>query len=677
MDGNPILDFDTTPNYGRIRPEHVDPAMQRLFDEGESIVASITGSSLKPTWLNTMEPLEQLWARISDAWSQVEHMCAACSTDEWRERETKWSARLAEFRDRVGQNAKLYRRCRSIRKQPRFKTLSNSRRKIVRDMIRDFRLSGVGLKGKAQKTFRKNSAALARLSSEFGRNLLKATNDFALWIEDSPDIGDFPEDILKAARADAQRRGGEGLRFTLLASSYVSFMKHCGKSALRAQMHRAYLTRASELDACEADNGPVIKQTLGLRAKQAKLLGYGNYAEMALQTRMAGSYKEVRSFLLGLAKKARKHGCREYKELCSFAAEELGIAKLMPWDIAYASEKLRERRFGYSESEVREYFTKKRAMRGLKDLLVKLFGVHLMPGDAPCCSPDAEYWELKAANGSLIGGVFIDMHGRETKRPGAWMADAVCRRGQREDLVIPVCHIVSNFAPLCDDGDCLLTIEDLATLFHEAGHAVHHLLSKVKEFSVSGINGVEWDAVEFPSQYLENYLWRKDVMLGMSGHCRTGEPLPVELYERIAASRRFQSGLRIVRQIEFALFDMEIHREAKSVREIRRTLKDVRKRIAAYKHSGYDRFYCGFSHLFDSGYAAGYYSYMWAEVLAADAYLQADAVIGKRNDYAQAGRPFRESVLEVGGSRPMMESFKELVGREPRIKPLLAHYGLN
>jgi len=676
MSENPILDFRSLPDYDRIRPEHVDAAMARLLEDGERAVATVAARKGRPTWRNTMAPLEALEARIADVWSQVEHMCAVMSTDEWRERHMEWSAKLAGFRDRIGQDATLYRRCGRLAQGESLARLSPVRRKILLDAMREFKLSGIGLPGKSQKEFREVSAKLAELSSLFSRNLMEATNDFALWAEDDPELGDFPADVLEAAREGARKRGGEGLRFTLLGSSYAPFMRHCRDRGLRAQMHRAYMTRASDLDASEADNRKVVAKILRLRRKQARLLGYGDYVEMALESRMAKSAKEVRRFLLDLARRARPHAEREYRDLERFAAERLGISKLRPWDVAFASEKMREHLFGYSDAEVREYFSKKRALGGLRSLLTKLFGMRLTEAEAPRWSPDVDYWQVKAANGGLIGGLFADLHARESKRPGAWMADAVCRRGKRGKLVLPVCHIVGNFAPLGPDGDCQLSADDLLTLFHESGHAVHHLLTRVDEFGASGINGVEWDAVELPSQYMENYLWRKDVMVGLSRHRKTGRRLPDDLYGRIVASRRFQAGLRLLRQVEFALFDLKLHDAASHKVEPGEILKSVRKKVSVARPAKYDRFWCGFSHIFDSGYAAGYYSYLWAEVLAADAYRHSESQLGEGGDYARAGVAFRDAVLAVGGSRPMMESFRELTGRKPDIEPLLSQHGL-
>lgn len=672
---NPLLDFGDLPAYDRIRPAHVDPAMRRLLREGERTVARLAADPEPPDWERTVAPLGELMARIDETWAQVEHMCGVVSTEQWQQKRMEWSTRLAGFHDRVGQDARLYRRLKSVL-DARPSRLTRARRKVLADAVRDFELSGVALAPADRRRFRGNSERLAALSARFSKNLLDATDAFALWVGEDADLGDLPADIAAQARDSARAHGGDGLRFTLLMSSYIPFMRHCADRDLRAQMHRAHLTRASDLDASAADNRPVISGLLRLRAEQARLLGFPDHVEMRLRTRMAKSRAEVRDFLLGLAGKARPHALRELGALRDFAREHLGIRRLEPWDMAHASDRMRQHQFGYSENAVREYFPKATVIGGLRRLLARLFRVRLRPGAAPLWHRDASHWEVRSLGGTPIGGLFLDLHARESKRSGAWMADAVGRRRVGGRTVRPACHMVCNYPPPDGDGDCLLTLEEVLTLFHEAGHALHHLLTRVDEPGAAGINGVEWDAVELPSQYLESYAWRPDVMGWLSRHRETGRPIPPALRRRILASRRFQGGLRLLRQVELALFDLEIHSDPTAAADVAGVLRRVRRKVSVVRHPEHDRFHCGFDHIFGGGYAAGYYSYLWAEVLAADAFEHAQRLIGREGAHHRAGLPFRRSVLEVGGSRPTAESFAELVGRAPRPEPLLRRYGL-
>ncbi len=673
---NPLIGRNIPPRYDRIRPVHVNAAMRRMIRDGDQAVRLIT-KDLKPaTWDNTMAPLERLVAQVSETWGQVEHMCAVMATPQWQKRHMEWSVRLAEFFDRIGQNQSLYERCHALRNSSSFANLTSTRRKIVEDTVRDFELAGVALAPSKQNRFRACSARLAELSSQFGKNLLDATNDFALWVDSEHGLEDLPADVIREARENARRHGGKGLRFTLLMSSYIPFMKHCGMRDLRAKMHRAYMTRASDLDMNDINNCPVIREIRRLRHEQARLLGFSDFVEMAMQKRMAGSYEEVRSFLLSLAAKARPHAQRELDELGRFAKSHFGMARLEPWDHAYVAERMRQHLYVYSDNAVRKYFPKSRVIKGLADALKRLFGIHLNPGTAPLWHKDVSFWKVESARGKRLGGLYIDLHAREAKRSGAWMADVVSRRKENGKTLLPTCHMVCNFAPPAPGGESLLSLDEVVTLFHEAGHALHHLLTEIDDYSASGINGVEWDAVELPSQYLENYAWRKDVMRRLSRHSESGKALPDDLYGKIVASRKFLGAMRIIRQIELALFDLELHHRSGVRKDVRTILRDVRRRVCVVRHPGYDRFHCGFGHLFGGGYAAGYYSYLWAEVLAADAFEQAERIIAKTGRYSAAGLPFKRSILAAGSSRPMMKSYHQLTGRKPKIDPLLRSYGL-
>ena len=673
MPDNPLLNFPTLPRFADIAPAHVGEAVDVVLAAGADADAQVAGETSPPNWENTILPLETADENISRVWNQVEHMHAVMSSPDWRAAHRDNLPKVAAFYAARGQNAGVYRRWKTLADSAAFAGLSAARQKIVADGLRDFELSGIALPAAPRAQFRQNSERLAALGAKFEENLLAATNDFAIDVDakDEKLLGDMPADLRAAAKQTAEAAGGSGFRFTLQSPSFSAFMQYATARKKREQLHRAYYARASEFGGAALDNSPLVKEILSLRQEQAEMLGFPSYAALALQTRMAPSVAAGVDFLRDLVRRARPHAEREVAELRRFAVKKLGIMELSAWDVAYVAEQLRRRTFDFSAAELRPYLREDKILDGLFACVQKLFGVSAIPAAAPVWRDDVRYVELVGADGEVVGGLYLDLYARDTKRGGAWMADALSRCSRAGKLQKPVAHIACNFAKPAD-GAALLDWDEVVTLFHECGHALHHILTEMSDYSASGISGVEWDAVELPSQWLENFVWDWRVLQPMTAHAENGEPMPRPLFDKVRAARLFLSGMRLVRQLEFALFDFSLHNgENKTAAE---TLAEVRRETALLPMAADNRFYCGFSHIFAGGYAAGYYSYLWAEVLAADIFAQF-ASSGDILDGELGGR-FRREILAVGGGRPAMESFVAMRGREPAIEPLLAHYGL-
>ena len=547
----------------------------------------------------------------------------------------------------------------------------------VRLGLRDFELAGVALPPDEKKRFRVAAEKLAALCAKFEENLTDATDAFFLDAGDESAFADMPADLLAAARADSP---GGGLRFSLRDPSYLAVMRYCGSRELRRKMHYARATRAAELDGGKFNNAPLIADILRLRREQARRLGFADYAECAMQTRMAKSAAEVTAFLRDLAARARPAALREKEELAAFAAERLAIPDLQVWDVQYAAEKLRREKFAYREADLRPYFPQPKVVAGMFALARDLFGIALEAAEGSAWGGGAELFVVRNAQGEMIGRLFLDLNARAKKRGGAWMTDAVARFRGGGGLQLPLALINCNFAP---GAPALLDLEDVVTLFHEFGHALHHLLTEVDDYAASGMNGVEWDAVELPSQFMENFAWERDAVAGLTAHVETGETMPRALFAKARAARDFMAGMRLCRQLEAAIFDLRLHTAAADSQSPAAVLKEARDIAGVMEAPAYDRMPCGFAHIFGGGYAAGYYSYLWAETLAADAFAML-----KENPNRPAGQPdggglhktlcgkFRREILAVGGSRAAMESFVAFRGRKPDIAPLLAHYGL-
>jgi len=666
---NPLLDFSGLPQFERIKPEHVAPAMEQLLADGRATIRAVTQA--RPAWDEFVQPLEDANERIGRAWGQVSHLHAVLDTPPLREAYNANLPKVTQYWTELGQNEALFAKYKQLSGSKDFSSLSAARRRIVENAIRDFRLGGAELPPEKKKRFGAIQEELARLGAKFSENLLDATNAFSITVEESRTRG-IPEDVLQAAHEAAKKNGW---KFTLHAPSYFPLMQYADDRALRETLYRESTTRASEFGKPEWDNTPLIARIIELRREAAALLGYANYAEVSLEPKMAESPRQVLEFLDDLARRAKPFGERDAAELRAFAKDELGLGELQAWDVAYASEKLRLERYAFSDQEVKQYFPEDVVLAGLFRVVETLYGVKVTPSKAPVWHEDARFFDLRDSAGGLVGQFYIDLYARETKRGGAWMDDARGRRRKQGALQTPVAYLNCNFSRPLPGKPALFTHDEVTTLFHEAGHGLHHLLTRVDDLGVSGLNGVEWDAVELPSQFMENFCWEWDVLKHMTRHVDSGKPLPRELFDKMIAAKNFQSGLAFLRQIEFAEFDMRLHAgfdpaAGVSVLEL---LREVRRRIAVLPQPEYNRFPNSFGHIFGGGYAAGYYSYKWAEVLSADAY----ALFEEQGVFnPEAGKRFRDEILAVGGSRPAAESFRAFRGREPSVEALLRHSGM-
>ncbi|HLS87733.1 MAG TPA: M3 family metallopeptidase [Burkholderiales bacterium] len=675
---NPLLDFSGLPRFAELEPAHVTPAMDQLLAEGRSTVAALRNA--EPTWDGFVLPLEDVNERISRAWGQVAHLHAVLDSPELREAYNANLPKLTQYWTELGQNEALFEKYKALRESAEFAALSPARQRIVENALRDFRLSGADLPPGPKKRFAAIQEELSRLGARFSENLLDATNAFTIVVDETR-VSGIPDDVLQAAREAAEKDGKpeDGkprFKFTLHAPSYVPVMQYADDRGLRETMYRASTTRASEFGKAEWDNTPLIARIVELRREQAGLLGYRNFAEVSLVPKMAHSPEQVLAFLDDLARRARPFAERDVAELREFAARELGIDTLEAWDIAYASEKLRAARYAFSEQEVKQYFPEDVVMSGLFRVAETLYSVRIVPATAPVWHEDVRFYEVRDEKGQPVGQFYVDLYARETKRGGAWMDDAIGRRRKGSGIQIPVAYLTCNFSrPLGSGRPALFTHDEVLTLFHEFGHGLHHLLTQVDELGVSGISGVEWDAVELPSQFMENFCWEWEVLRHMTRHVDTKAPLPRELFDKMTAAKNFQSGLSMLRQIEFAVFDMRLHSDFDPAagRTVQALLEEVRDQVAVLKPPAYNRFPNSFSHIFAGGYAAGYYSYKWAEVLSADAY----AAFEERGVLSpEMGAKFKEEILAVGGSRPAADSFRAFRGREPSVEPLLRHNGM-
>lgn len=672
---NPLLDFSDLPRFDEIRPEDVSPAIHELLAENRRLIERLAKDERPATWDDFVAPLQDAAERLSRAWGVVSHMHNVMDVPPWREAYNALLPEVTRYYAELGQNLALYRKYKALSQSPAFAAENAARRRLVEQTLRDFRLSGAELAETDKPRFRAIQEELSQLAARFSENLLDATNAHAEWVEEEARLAGLPEDVRTAAKEAAAREGKSGWKFTLHAPSYLPVMQYADDRDLRYRLYRAYATRASEFGPAERDNGPLIERILALREEEARLLGFPNYAALSLEPKMASSPEEVADFLRALARRARPFAERDLAELREFAARELGLAELASWDLTWASEKLKQARYSFSDDEVKQYFPEPKVLAGLFATVERLFAIRIEPDQAPAWHPDVRFFRI-TREGRLVGRFYLDLYARETKRGGAWMADAIHRRRKGDAVQTPVAYLCCNFSPPVGGKPALLTHDDVQTLFHETGHALHHLLTEVDEYGVSGIDGVEWDAVELPSQFMENFCWEWDVLAAMTAHVETGEPLPRRLFERMLAAKNFQSGLMMLRQIEFALFDLILHGQNR--RDFMRVLDEVRREVAVFFPPEWNRFPHSFSHIFAGGYAAGYYSYKWAEVLSSDAYAAFEEVqpaLGTVLDAATGERFWRE-ILAVGGARPALESFIAFRGRKPSIDALLRHSGL-
>ncbi|HRO55183.1 MAG TPA: M3 family metallopeptidase [Nitrosomonas europaea] len=697
---NPLLDFSTLPRYEEIRNEHITPAMDELLRDCRAVVNRVKNATESPDWQDFVQPVVDANERLSRAWGQIAHLNAVMNNPELREIYNANLPRITQYYAELSQDPVLFEKFRQLRADPAFNDLSQARRKIVDNQLRDFHLGGAELPLEDKARFMQIQEELSALSSKFNDNLLDATNAFSLFIENRDELAGIPEDVLQAAREAATKDTSitvPGWKFTLHAPSYLPVMQYADNRSLRERMYRAYVTRASELETVpertvNRDNMPLIEQMLRLRQEEARLLSYDCYAQVSLTPKMAETPQQVLDFLNELAAKARPYAEKDLAELQQFAADKLKLDRLEMWDIAYASEKLRIERYAFSEQEVKQYFPENKVLPGMFRLVETLYGIRISEAEPArniqCWHPDVKFFDIADANGNLLGQFYLDLYARPGKRGGAWMDDAITRRKievpeiGRSEIQAPVAYLTCNFsAPVTIDGQlrpALFTHDEVITLFHEFGHGLHHLLTRMDELGVSGINGVEWDAVELPSQFMENFCWEWEVLRGMTAHVETGNPLPRALFDKMLAAKNFQSGLQTLRQIEFALFDMHLHTDfdPQGSETVLQRLDKIRQRVAVIIPPAFNRFPDSFGHIFAGGYAAGYYSYKWAEVLSADAYSLFEENGAGQVISAKTGERFWHEILAVGGSRPALESFIAFRGREPKIDALLRHHGM-
>jgi oligopeptidase A len=681
---NPLVDFSGLPRFASIRPEHVAPAIEQLLAEARAVRERT--SAAPPTWDAFIAPLEDANERLARAWNQVSHLHAVMDSPALRAAYNAAQPKVTQYWTELGQDTQRFEKYKALAASPEYARLSAARRKIVDDALRDFRLGGAELPAEKKPRYAAIQEKLASLSTRFSENVLDATNAFSIVVDETR-IAGLPADALAAAREAAQKDGKEGWKFTLHMPSYLPVMQYAEDRALRETMYRASATRASEFGKPDWDNSPLIGRILELRREDANLLGYANFAEVSLVPKMARTPAQVLEFLRDLARRARPFAERDLAELRAFARDTLGLEKLESWDLAYASEKLRAARYAFSDQDVKQYFPEPQVIAGLFHVVEDLYQVRVVECGDKCGTEvwheDVRFYEVRNMAGAPIGQFYFDLYARESKQGGAWMDGAISRRRLASGIQLPVAYLNCNFSRPVGGKPALFTHDEVITLFHEFGHGLHHLLTQAEDLGVSGINGVEWDAVELPSQFMENFCWEWNVLSRMTKHVDTGAPLPRALFDKMRAAKNFQSGLDMLRQIEFATFDMRLHAEFEpgSGASVLSLLEEVRREVAVLIPPAWNRFPNAFSHIFGGGYAAGYYSYKWAEVLSADAFSAFEEArdLAKGSESvldALTGARFRDEILAVGGSRPAAESFRAFRGREPKVDALLRHSGM-
>ncbi len=684
MSSNPLLHFSGHTPFDRITPADVAPAVDELLRRAEAALARVTAPDFPADWCAIARVLDVATEELGRSWGVVSHLSSVADTPELRAAYNEALPRVTEFWTRLGASEALYAKYKAIDPAG----LNAEQQRAHANAMRNFVLSGAELQGADKDRFAAIQERLAELAQKFSENALDATDAFAYYAS-AEELDGVPQDVVQAAREAAQAEGKPGYKLTLKMPCYLPVMQFARQRALRERLYRAHVTRASdqaEGDATRFDNSAVMAEILTLRQQEARLLGYDNFAQVSLVPKMADSPAQVIDFLRDLAQRARPHAEHDVADLRAFAAGQLGLHDPQAWDWSFISERLKEDRYAFSEQEVKEYFTAPKVLAGLFKIVETLFEVEIRRDEAPVWHPAVEFYRLErphpegAHKGKeLVGQFYLDTPARPGKRGGAWMDDARARwmRPDTEQLQTPVAYLVCNFASGVDGKPALLTHDDVITLFHEFGHGLHHMLTQVAERDVSGISGVEWDAVELPSQFMENFCWEWSVLRHLTAHVDSGEPLPRQLYERMLAAKNFQAGMQTLRQVEFALFDMLLHTDAQPAEHMAALLAAVRREVAVLQPPPFSRSAHTFSHVFAGGYAAGYYSYKWAEVLSADAYAAFEETAGEGGQPSvETGRRYRQAILEAGGSRPAMESFKAFRGREPTIDALLRHQGM-
>ena len=675
---NPLLATTELPCYAAIRPEHIEPAIDHTLTDNRATLERLLAANPTPTWNNLIQPLEELEDRLSRIWSPVNHLHSVLDSEELRAAYNACLPKLSAYYTELGQHQGLYRAYQQIADGPEYAQLNAAQRRVIDNALRDFRLSGVALPPEQRDRYKAIMQELAQLNAKFSENVLDATHAWTRHINEEAQLTGLSESVKALARQTAQQRDLDGWLLTLELPSYLPVLNYADDRELRRTLYDAYCTRASDQgpNAGQWDNGPVMERILALRHEVARLLGFHDYSDYSLATKMADSPEQVLDFLDDLIRRTRPQAEQELQELQTFAREQFGVDELQAWDIGYYSEKLRQHRYRLSQEELRPYFPITRVLPGLFAVAERLFGITIRSLDGiETWHPEVRVYEIADGSGTPRGRFYLDLYARPRKRGGAWMDGCLSRWVVNGAARLPAAYLVCNFTPPVGDEPALLTHNEVQTLFHEFGHGLHHLLTTVDHPPVAGIHGVEWDAVELPSQFLENWCWSREALNLLAGHYQTGEALPEDLYQRMLAAKHFQAGIFMARQLEFALFDFRLHRDYDPARggRVQEVLDAVRREVAVILPPPYNRFANAFTHIFAGGYAAGYYSYKWAEVLSADAFsaFEENGIFD-----VTTGTRFRESILEVGGSRPALASFVEFRGREPRIEPLLRLSGI-
>jgi len=675
---NPLLEDSTLPQFSKIKPEHVEPAIDSLLAEARSIVEQHLQATTEFTWENLIEPVENIEDKLNKAWSPVSHLNSVINTDELRDAYNACLPKLSEYSTEMGQNKALFNAYQQIEESDNYSSLDTAQQKIITNALRDFRLSGIDLDTDKQQRYKQISQELSRLSSKYEENLLDATNAWSKHITDPELLTGLPETALTLAKQTAKSQDKDGWVITLQFPSYMAVMTYADNRELRKEHYTAFATRASEQgpNAGQWDNSQIMEDTLALRHEKAQLLGFDNYAELSLATKMAEKPEDVTGFLEDLADKSWRNARKDLSELRQFAREQYDISSLQAWDMGYFSEKMRQHFYQLSQEQVRAYFPSTHVIPGLFSVVEKLYGLKIIEiSDFDSWHPDVRLFQIKDKDDQIRGQFYLDLYAREKKRGGAWMDDCVGRKKSADNIQIPVAYLTCNFTPPTGNEPALLTHDEVLTLFHEFGHGLQHMLTQVDHLGVSGINGVEWDAVEIPSQFMENWCWEKEALALISGHYQTGEKLPDDLFQKMLNAKNFQAGMLMVRQLEFSLFDFKMHQQYDPAKggQIYKTLNQIREQIAVIHPPEFNRFAHSFSHIFAGGYAAGYYSYKWAEVLSSDAY----SLFEENGIFDQTtGKSFLHNILEKGGSQDAMQLFIAFRGREPKIDALLRHNGI-
>ena len=675
---NPLLEMKGLPPFSQIKPEHVEPAIDQLLAENRQRINELLAANTVYTWDNLAAPIETMEERLSRVWSPVSHLNSVMNSDALREAYNKCLPKLSEYGTEMGQNEALFRAYQQLADSDEYSRLDTARQKIIDNALRDFHLSGIALDDADKAHFKTLKQELSTLTATFEENVLDATHGWEKYIEDETQLAGLPESAIALARQNARQAGKAGWLFTLEFPSYYPIMTYADDAALREEMYQAYVTRASAHgpNAGKWDNAANMQKILKRRHQVAQLLGYKNYAERSLATKMASSPDTVLGFLNDLAERSVSMARAEFSELQEFAKTGFSVDKLNAWDIAYYSEKLRQQRYAITQEEVKPYFPEDRALEGLFIVINKLYGMQVSERhDVDTWHQDVRFFEIHDSQNELRGQFYLDLYARNKKRGGAWMDECIVRRRHEAGVQTPVAYLTCNFSPPVGDNPALFTHDEVITLFHEFGHGLQHMLTRIDYAGVSGINGVEWDAVELPSQFMENWCWQREALNLFARHYQTGEVMPEDLFNRMNAAKNFQSGMQMVRQLEFALFDFRLHLEYSTEVEtdIDKLLNEVREQVAVLFPPEYNSFANSFTHIFAGGYAAGYYSYKWAEVLSSDAFsaFEESGIFDR-----DTGLRFLHSVLEQGGSREAMDLFVEFRGREPDIDALLRHTGI-